>query len=69
MGRFIFALLYKDFALYYLLVAGYVLNLLFGSKDVDNTFETSVNFYQTISRHIPEDSNINRYRYEILKSS
>jgi hypothetical protein len=68
-GQFIFALLYKDFALYCPLVARYVLGMLSDSKGVDSTFETLVNFYQNIRGHIPEDSNINICRCEILKSS
>jgi hypothetical protein len=53
----------------FILLAGYVLGLLFGSKDVDGTFEISVNFYQTKHCQFPQDSNINRYSCEIVKSS
>jgi hypothetical protein len=33
-----------------------------------STFETSVNFYQTKRRNIPEDSHLNTRRHENLKS-
>jgi hypothetical protein len=63
--EFIFALFYKGFTLRCLLITCLASTL----KDVDSTFEISVNFYQNVRCHNPEISNINRYRCEILKSS
>jgi hypothetical protein len=36
--------------------------------EATRTFETSVNFYQTTGRNIPEDCNLNTRRLENLKS-
>jgi hypothetical protein len=38
------------------------------TMDAASTFETSVNFYQTTWRNIPEDSHLHTRRRENLKS-
>jgi hypothetical protein len=56
---------YKSADVSEMLAASIIIALMMGAA---NTSETSINFYQTTRRNIPEDSHLHTCRREDLKS-